>query len=671
MQSGLSKVLLNQCILFMLTLATCACTARSQTVGLACEPTAPVSVIKAYPEINHIQSVQQYAYICVEGQGLKVLDLSNPIDPPVVSSIEFLGVPYRMYIDGDLMYIGIQNHDYEVLDISDPASPVMIGSLQGVVSLVAVQDGIGVGFHDGVLSVYSLLGPGAPVQLSSIHESPVIYSVEFQEGMLYLGGRDSIFLYDLGDPVDPVLLTEFHLNEPSYDLLLNGTMLYVASRNEGVFTIDVGDPLNVQLLGREDTDGQAFGLDQYENSVYIADFTGGIRVLDISVPALPVFDGLLNTPGIVNNVHVTADYILTSVDNVGLVIFEQDTWKSSFVGQLQGISDSRHVTVFESIAYISSWQNGIYVVDVSDPNQPKLLNHISTFDAAIMTLVSGSHLYVADAYGGLLVYDITNRVFPELAGWYTSLEVVNSLEISGNLIFLSGGEDGIHIVDVSDPAFPRRFASYTTGNDYVTNVKVVGQTAYVALGREGMHVVDVTNPFQPVRVSEVDTTSYNMSDVGNYLHVAGFDFRSYDITDGNNPVLLGVHPINSRATGIATDDSYAFVPTWDGGMSVLDISDPLSIQELQVYPQDDRGEIKLVGEYLYCAFDGIEIYNAGSICTPCQPDLNADGTVNFLDVSVFIEAIGNHEVVADFNHDGSFNFLDVSAFLVAYAAGCP
>jgi len=55
----------------------------------------------------------------------------------------------------------------------------------------------------------------------------------------------------------------------------------------------------------------------------------------------------------------------------------------------------------------------------------------------------------------------------------------------------------------------------------------------------------------------------------------------------------------------------------------------------------------------------------------CLPDLNGDGSLNFFDVSAFLQAFGMQDPAADFTNDGSFNFFDVSAFLSAFATGCP
>ena len=55
---------------------------------------------------------------------------------------------------------------------------------------------------------------------------------------------------------------------------------------------------------------------------------------------------------------------------------------------------------------------------------------------------------------------------------------------------------------------------------------------------------------------------------------------------------------------------------------------------------------------------------------PCVGDFNGDGTVNTLDVTVFLNAWVARDPDADINEDGTVNTLDVSAFLNAWAAGC-
>ncbi len=56
---------------------------------------------------------------------------------------------------------------------------------------------------------------------------------------------------------------------------------------------------------------------------------------------------------------------------------------------------------------------------------------------------------------------------------------------------------------------------------------------------------------------------------------------------------------------------------------------------------------------------------------PCRADLDADGTLNFFDISEFLKTFAANEPIADFTNDGLFNFFDIAAFLQAFANGCP
>ncbi len=61
----------------------------------------------------------------------------------------------------------------------------------------------------------------------------------------------------------------------------------------------------------------------------------------------------------------------------------------------------------------------------------------------------------------------------------------------------------------------------------------------------------------------------------------------------------------------------------------------------------------------------------GSCGSDCPADLNDDGSLNFFDVSAFLNAFNSNDPIADFTGDGVFNFFDVSAFLDAFGAQEP
>ena len=73
------------------------------------------------------------------------------------------------------------------------------------------------------------------------------------------------------------------------------------------------------------------------------------------------------------------------------------------------------------------------------------------------------------------------------------------------------------------------------------------------------------------------------------------------------------------------------------------------------------------GSIVEAGVDDLRIESVG--CSFSQADLNQDGTLDFFDVSLFLNAFNNSDPIADFNGDMQFNFFDVSIFLTAFNEG--
>ena len=76
--------------------------------------------------------------------------------------------------------------------------------------------------------------------------------------------------------------------------------------------------------------------------------------------------------------------------------------------------------------------------------------------------------------------------------------------------------------------------------------------------------------------------------------------------------------------------------------------------------------------WVVCASEAIAIISVeGEGTQPCVADLTGDGSLDFFDVSAFLNGFNAMDPIADLTGDGAFDFFDVSAFLNAFAVGCP
>ncbi len=137
--------------------------------------------------------------------------------------------------------------------------------------------------------------------------------------------------------------------------------------------------------------------------------------------------------------------------------------------------------------------------------------------------------------------------------------------------------------------------------------------------------------------------------------------------------LIGSYDTPGLAYDIAVVGDTAYVADSFSGLQMMDISDPAAPIFLGSYdtPGSARS-VAVVGTIAYVAdeYPGLQIIDV-SDCPPCLGDFNGDGTLNFFDVSAFLEAFDSNDPAADFTGNGTWNFFDVSAFLQAFAAGCP
>lgn len=113
----------------------------------------------------------------------------------------------------------------------------------------------------------------------------------------------------------------------------------------------------------------------------------------------------------------------------------------------------------------------------------------------------------------------------------------------------------------------------------------------------------------------------------------------------------GTHEVDSDATSLIYADGMLYIGGTDG-----------RIHEMN----PNTGDITRV---FHTEID-IQAMTLESGLESCPADYDASGSVNFVDVSRFIELFSNEVVPADINGDGNFNFFDISEFLRIYVGGC-
>jgi len=217
------------------------------------------------------------------------------------------------------------------------------------------------------------------------------------------------------------------------DVFIGGNFAYTVS-DRGLTKINISNPQSLDVVTIYDNP-HASGVFVLGNYAYVANGPSGLLIFDVSNPNPSAPIGSYATNGYSFGLYVKA---------VG-----SDTY-----------------------AYVAD-KNGLYVIDVTDPEDPVLAGHSSTAGAAWKVIVNGNYAYVGDGYG-VKVFDVTNPANnPTLVSIFDIGGYVYDLVAKNNYLYF-GGLRGLFVMDISDPNNPMlvgrgdmAFRGFDISDDYI------------------------------------------------------------------------------------------------------------------------------------------------------------------------------------------------------------
>lgn len=307
----------------------------------------------------------------------------------------------------------------------------------------------------------------------------------------------------------------------------------------------------------------------------------GLYILDVTDPADP---------------HLISRFLPAVPSGVSFRDIETTQIGGRWIALLSGSSDP--------------FADGIYVVDVTDPAQPK---QIAVIHGNFHNLsVDGHLLFVGSVFASYIsVYDIS---VPEHPSWIRAIAspAVQNVTVNSDRLY-TANSFGSQIWDVSrieEPWAPIQFLGQIPSGESTYHAWPTEDRKTVAIARGTsaggeLSLWDVSDPAKPVqtwatRLPKDETWSaYQVFIRGNLLYAAWFQagVRVYDISDRYNPVLVGDYdtypaPLDREQTTHGARGVYPFlgndrILVFDtkSGMYTLELDltpAPISI------PMDDR-----------------------------------------------------------------------------------
>lgn len=347
--------------------------------------------------------------------GIVSVDVSDPTRLQIVDTLALGAFPWGIAISEARSYVASHCGGLQIVDISDPHSLKRIGVYDKVwdrarsvgisrrLSLACVANNV-----QG-LKIVDISDPKEPIERGSF---PVAYCFDVQAPgtIAYVVFSGGLLIIDIRKPDYPVELGRIGLSGASRLDAANDSIVYVACGWAGLVRINVRDPRNPKITGRCDI--PASDVAEADTIVCVAAGDSGLRVINVSDPDTIYEVGSCLTPG-----HATA------------------------------------VDVLRDTAYVADGPAGLSVIDISNPHNPIWLDSCdtpgTTRDVAVDPLA-----YIADLNGGLrMIYESLPDTIYE-SGYYV-LSPAMGVAISDSLVYGTFEEGGLYIFDYYGPEPPK------------------------------------------------------------------------------------------------------------------------------------------------------------------------------------------------------------------------
>lgn len=504
--------------------------------------------------------------------------------------------------------------------------------------------------------------PSFPQEVSRVPlDGPIFFGerVGTAGDRLVVANRSSIEIFDIADPNAPVsggrlfyadLLEGYALGGSSSNVSVRvrNNEAFIALENAGVFRFDITNPSEPALTGHVATPGYPFDMDVSGNRVLVGDLNAGVAIIDTLA---------------MNNINPIFD-------------------RTPLVPESEQSRDT-YVVIEGDIAYVGVDRGGLYLFDLSDPDSPRQLAWYEVRSNNIYDIeVKNGFVYIAADDDGLEVINATDPENPTLAYRFNPLSGVDSVSISGDRLAINTYQDAAVVLDISDPTQAaieglygdlnvRDSRSFTLHNGMLYYASRI-----TSLDQSLLRTIDIRDPFNPVYASVFTEHDFSWVQIDSgmiYLAVEGNDLGTVLTAPINDLSQFDSFDTGAVEGTFLVDDGVGYFREYCGKVRAFD---GLPHAPALIGVVTDTGEqtttLATRQGVLYASAQGLlTSIDISRDCAPCPPDLDANGDLNFFDISTFLTLFNTQADGSDYDQNGQIDFFDIATFLADFAAGCP
>lgn len=453
-----------------------------------------------------------------------------------------------------------------------------------------------------LVAILEIVG-GQQVALSQSENFEVLGSIggyltgaEIHGDYAYIAEDFTLSIVDLTTPGDLEPVVRLPSADSGSHIRFNGSKAYLSIGTQGIQVVDITNPPNATLLDRiPSPDGRAMvtenGQIGYSVNGYYLD------VYDISDPQTPTYIRSVQTGTLAGSFIVDGNRAI-STDVTYFRILDLSNPANPTVASTysSGLSSGQFAVYGNMVFYRSTYPNGLYFVDISDPVHPVAVGTYSGFSSGYK-VVDYQPPYVIFSTGtdsSIRVLDISNPASPVIVGSFPPAKSRETKSLSSTLFF-----SGPYLFDIDEPTAPSLVGTFDRLSLNVAHsVQIDYPVLFAGDGNRGITAFNVSNAAYPVEIWNA-TLSYFGVDLDfkpPYLFAAMRDasldaggLQIFDLSNVQSPVRLGSVSFTQYANKVAVSGTVALCAVYSQGIKIVDVSDPHNptiIHSLDTFPLD-------------------------------------------------------------------------------------
>ena len=529
-------------------------------------PKQSFKVVASYeglvPEDIHVQG--DYAFVAAGPDGLRIIDISDPVKPAAVGLVETeraVGVAVR----GDYVYISDRDEGLLVANIVAPTRPFVVGSrLAGLAAAVGVR-GKYAYIADELrgVRIYDVSNVRSPERIGVL-EGFNAYDLEILDAtMLIPAGSRGLAVIGLENPEVPTLLNTVRIGDVRSIELKDKLACLIDSAGD-ILVLDISNPREPRSFSKI-SDARAAYLTIESSYIFVSRIDGGLDLYNVDNPGEPTF--FENAPlGRLKRLKFKDDYVYASTDR-GIAVIQTYLVGNSFVSsgwKTQGYSYGLALSNRELV--VADHEGGVQIFNSG--SEAGELAQVIQSSFAIEVAVMGDLLAVADAIDGLSVYGRLpqsnswgDSILEDSIGPAMDVDIYGMRVIAGfegmNPVLLQFSEEGADSIEISFPG---------------AKIVSVGELFAAAADKRELRIYGIENLVELARLELEGIKDLRIYQ--NRLYVVGdFGMAIYAFLHSGNMELLSLMPAE-HARSISVAEGYAFLSSGPEGLLVVNVKNP-------------------------------------------------------------------------------------------------